>query len=169
MAEHLICNEETAVRFRLGPLDSLFTLFIVYSWQTTNNMLVYHDMALSLFLARFLGLCLIILCSAVMVNRNNLTRIVTNLNPALVIVSGFMNIVLGLLLVLIHNVWVADWRIIITLLAWITLIKGVIRLYAPEKIVGFTMRFVKPRAIIISSHIFLLIGIYLTYIGFTIN
>lgn len=92
---------------------------------------------------------------------------VKDFNPALIIVMGLINVILGLLLVLMHNVWVYDWRVIITLLAWSILIKGVMRLYAPEKIMGLIARFVKPRAIIISSSIFLLLGIYLAYIGFS--
>lgn len=124
-------------------------------------------MILSLFLARFLGLFLIILCSAIIANRKRIYEIAQNFNPALIIVSGFINIILGLLLVLIHNIWTSDWRVIITLLAWLTLAKGMFRLFAPYKVMAFAIKFTHPKIILCASSLFLLIGIYLTYIGFT--
>lgn len=42
-----------------------------------------------------------------------------------IITISFLAIILGLINVIIHNVWVADWRIIITLFGWLALIKGI--------------------------------------------
>ena len=44
-------------------------------------------------------------------------------------------------MVLVHNVWVADWRIVITLLAWLTLIKGIVRLNLPHAVPRTMMYF----------------------------
>ena len=34
-------------------------------------------------------------------------------------------------IVLYHNFWTTDWRIIITIVGWISVLKGVVRIVAP--------------------------------------
>ncbi|HAK53772.1 MAG TPA: hypothetical protein DCM54_17980 [Gammaproteobacteria bacterium] len=46
-------------------------------------------------------------------------------DKAFVISTGYITLLLGLVTVIAHNVWVADWRVIITVLGWTTLIKGI--------------------------------------------
>ena len=40
----------------------------------------------------------------------------------------------GLAIVLTHNVWVADWPVIITLLGWLAVISGAVRIFAPHRV-----------------------------------
>jgi len=47
------------------------------------------------------------------------------------ILFSVIAIILGLLSVIAHNVWVADWRLIITLFGWFTLIKGITQFAFP--------------------------------------
>ncbi len=42
-----------------------------------------------------------------------------------IIILSILGIIMGLLNILAHNLWVKDWRIIITLFGWFSLIKGV--------------------------------------------
>ena len=39
----------------------------------------------------------------------------------------------GLAIVLTHNVWVADWRVLITILGWLAAIGGAVRILAPQR------------------------------------
>ena len=73
-------------------------------------------MELSIFLAKVLGLYLIIVPAAVLLNRRHLARIIEEFcqSLALIVLSGFMALVLGLLVVVSHNIWSADWRVITT-------------------------------------------------------
>jgi hypothetical protein len=43
-----------------------------------------------------------------------------------------MALVFGLLIVMFHNVWVGSWEVIITILGWLALLKGVVLLVQPE-------------------------------------
>ena len=45
-------------------------------------------------------------------------------SPALIFLSGVITLPAGLAIVLTHNVWVADWRVLITLLGWLAIIGG---------------------------------------------
>ena len=80
-------------------------------------------MELSVFLAKVLGLYLVIVAPAALLNRKHFPRLIKEFSDslAMVVLSGFVALVLGLLLVVSHNVWTADWRVIITLLGWVTL------------------------------------------------
>ncbi|MCZ6860678.1 MAG: hypothetical protein O7I42_10445, partial [Alphaproteobacteria bacterium] len=84
-------------------------------------------MELSIFLSKVLGLYLLLVCTAVLLNRRHFPRLIKEFSESLavVVLSGFIALVLGLLIVVSHNVWSADWRVIITILGWFTLAKGV--------------------------------------------
>ncbi len=46
-------------------------------------------------------------------------------------------LLLGLTVVSLHNVWVADWPVVITVLGWGMLIKSMLFLLAPQLMAGF--------------------------------
>ena len=85
-------------------------------------------MEVSIFLAKVIGLYYVIVFVAVMVNRKNLPRLAEGFseNLALGYLAGFLAVVVGLLIVVSHNVWVADWRAIITVVGWLALLKGIV-------------------------------------------
>lgn len=48
--------------------------------------------------------------------------------------GGWIATILGVALVHIHNFWVNDWRLLITIISWTILIKGVLLLAFPRVI-----------------------------------
>jgi hypothetical protein len=48
----------------------------------------------------------------------------------LVYLFGLFDFAAGLAIVLTHNVWVANWRVLITLIGWLMLIRGAVRILA---------------------------------------
>ena len=125
-------------------------------------------MELSVFLAKVLGLYLVIVAPAALLNRRHFPRLIKEFSDslAMVVFSGFVALVLGLLLVVSHNVWTTDWRVIITLLGWLTLIKGVVRFAFPHKVSRlWTAAASSWWAVVLVA--FFIIGVYLTYKGFS--
>ena len=55
-------------------------------------------------------------------------------NRALVYVSGILALVAGLAIVNTHNLWVVDWRLIITLFGWALTLSGAARVMFPEPV-----------------------------------
>jgi len=84
-------------------------------------------------------------------------------NKAFVISTGYINLLMGLVTVILCNVWVTDWRIVITILSWFTLIKGVLKIGFPEIINRQTQRFKKQ---IFSAILLILLGGWLLWMGF---
>ena len=54
------------------------------------------------------------------------------------IILSILGIIIGLLHILAHNLWVMDWRILITLFGWFSLMKGISQFAFP----GFASKWV---------------------------
>ncbi|HEY9583618.1 MAG TPA: hypothetical protein VJI66_01480 [Candidatus Paceibacterota bacterium] len=125
---------------------------------------------ISIFLAKVFGAYLILVCLAVLLKKRSLGSAIMDLdkNPLLIYFSGALILILGLVMVNLHNIWTADYRVVITILGWLTVIKGAARLFFADKIVSigqlvFNSKFFTPIIVI-----FLLIGVWLTSKGFGI-
>jgi hypothetical protein len=53
---------------------------------------------------------------------------------AFVISTGYITLLMGLVTVILHNVWVLEGRVAITIVGWSTLIKGILKIGFPEAI-----------------------------------
>ena len=88
-------------------------------------------------------------------------------NAAVVFVWGLFTLIVGLAIVLVHNNWVKNWTVIITIFGWAGLIKGIWLIAFPDS-VGEFFKFYEKGKIFPIVHAVggLLMGIYLTYMGF---
>ncbi len=96
-------------------------------------------MDLSVLVARVLALTYISAAIGALSGRVTFSKMVEDFekSPALTFVAGFFTLVLGVLLVEYHNIWVKDWRVLITLISWMTLLKGIRFLAFPQSISSF--------------------------------
>lgn len=125
-------------------------------------------MELSIFLAKAFGLYLVIVSIACIFNYERLQPAVNSLvkNDAMLMLAAFLSLILGIILVLVHNVWVRDWPVLITLLAWLTLIQGIVRFYFPAIVQKMTLSLQSKRSYLLMGVISFLIGLFLLYHGF---
>lgn len=127
-------------------------------------------METSIFLAKALGLYLIIVSLGMIINTKTVRPILINIldNPALLYVTAFMALILGILLVVSHNVWVKDWRVLITITAWLALIKGTVRIIFPNCAIEMSKKCVSHDAYYYTCMgITLIIGLVLLNYGFS--
>ena len=80
--------------------------------------------------------------------------------------SGFLALIIGNLLVVSHNVWTADWRVIITIFGWLSLLKGVVRLFFPSIAIKNVDTLLRNKLLVPLLVVFGALGLYLSYIGF---
>lgn len=85
-------------------------------------------------------------------------------NKAFVISTGYISFLMGLVTVILHNVWVLDWRIVITILGWGTLLKGIGKIGFPELIHDQAQRFKGKQWL--SALLLILLGGWLLWMGF---
>ena len=91
-------------------------------------------MSIELFLAKFWGSLFMIL-GGMSVGAKLLGRIIDYTEEkAITISTGYITFLLGLATVVAHNIWVTDWRIAITILGWVTLLKGIEKIGFPDRV-----------------------------------
>lgn len=127
-------------------------------------------MDLSLFLAQVFGLYLVIVCTAFFLHKKDLPAILNEFerNKLLAVISGAMALLLGLALVVSHNIWEMNWRVLITLIGWISIVKGCARLFFLEQVHLFARKLVASPWHSVIMVVFFCMGLYLTYVGFTL-
>jgi len=102
-------------------------------------------MQTSIFLAKLIGPIMVIVAAGVLLNRQSVDALAREIlgSPALLFLLGFLDFAGGLAIVLVHNVWVADWRIIITLLGWLLMVRGAVRILIPDQVKPFGARMLR--------------------------
>jgi uncharacterized membrane protein len=93
-----------------------------------------NTMQTSIFLARLMGPVMFLIGLSLAINSELYTEMSAEFvaSRPLVYLAGAIALTLGVSLLLNHNVWAADWRIIITLFGWFATINGVLRLMLPD-------------------------------------
>jgi len=105
----------------------------------------------------------------ILVNYDLYKKIFTNFveNTACLYYGGVMAIVVGFLLVTFHNTWTKDISVIITILGWMALAKGVLILVGPKLMISLTKAMVeKEKFIKIEAIIIIIAGLGLAFLGF---
>jgi hypothetical protein len=126
-------------------------------------------MPTSIFLAKLLGPILLVAGIAMLINRKQLDALVQELlrSPLLLILLGVIDLAIGLAIVLTHNVWVADWRIIITLLGWLLIVRGAVRMLVPEQAKALGAKLLKNTNVVTGSlAATTALGLVLSYFGY---
>lgn len=122
-------------------------------------------MITTIFIAKFFGLLCVIMPIVFFVSRENFDLVLKLYENKLpVLVKGLVSIILGILLLLYYNLWTINLG---TLLGWLFLVVGLIDLFFPSCITKFASNLRKNKVLGTTVLvIFLLIGLYLTYVGF---
>lgn len=126
-------------------------------------------MQTSIFLAKLLGPTLLLVGIGLLINRNGYRAMMREFlaSRALIYIAGMLAFIPGLAVVLLHNVWVADWRVLVTLLGWLSMLAGIIRILFPQEVTRMGTRLVNnPTAFTISGAVILVIGAILSFYGF---
>jgi len=124
-------------------------------------------MEISFYLARFWGSLFIILGLA-SIGAKLLGRIIGYTEDKTITIStGYITFLLGLITVTLHNIWVADWRVAITILGWTTLLKGIEKIAFPNRVNKIALKFKGGQ--IFWGFVILLIGVFYFWISLQIG
>jgi len=126
-------------------------------------------MVASVFIARLLGPVFALIGIALLLRAETYRAIFRDFlrSPALYYLAGFLALFAGLAIVLTHNVWAFDWRVVITLIGWVTIVRAAITVLWPEWIVPVGNVVLEHRAALLAGGaINFLIGLVLSYFGY---
>lgn len=88
-------------------------------------------------------------------------------NEAVLFVTGLLVLVIGYFLVAYHNIWIGGWTIIITIIGWLALLKGLMMVVIPEKSLKlYNSIKISKGSLSIYGAIVSVLGIILTYLGY---
>lgn len=140
---------------------------------TNSRYLSYNKhMETSKFLAKVIGVYLFIVSIAMLINKQGFLLAVDQLthDNSAMFIAGFFTIILGILIVIAHNVWQWNWRALITLIGWIGLIKGIAILFYPQIINSSAQIYLHSNTFYyLAACIDLTLGLVLCYFGFLIS
>ena len=127
-------------------------------------------METSIFLAKVIGLISVVSAAAVISRYKKNIAFEAELaqNPAVTYVSGFAILILGVLIVVSHSIWTLDWRLVITIIGWAVLLKGVGRIFFPEAVKNMIEKKKSNYKFIFGEVVVFLAGVYLLYYGFVV-
>jgi hypothetical protein len=126
-------------------------------------------MSASIFLAQLLGPMFVVVGIALLSTPQRFRTILQEFIGSAIwlYLAGFIGLLAGIALVLTHNVWAADWRLIITLIGWVTLVRALISIFQPQWIVAAGTAILKQRGIFFGAAVLILIvGLILSYFGY---
>jgi len=88
-------------------------------------------------------------------------------NAMLITLTGCIMLVVGLLIVVHHNVWTPDWPVLVTIIGWILLLQGLMRLFVPDAFIKMARDMQAKLVYTLGCWVRLFIGIYLIWAGFS--
>lgn len=138
-------------------------------WYDGYYQLKVFYMDITLFLAQAFGIYLVIGGVAMLAYPQAMDKLATMLSSdrASIMMGGFVALVVGVPLVLIHSLWNTTLEIIVSVLAWLTFLKGAVRLLLPDMVASWTKAFMKNQnAIRIILVVMVVVGAYLCWVGF---
>ena len=126
-------------------------------------------MQTSIFLAQFIGPVLLTGAISLFVNGERQRAMAREFleSPPLIYLSGILVMTAGLAIVLYHNVWALDWRVLITLIGWMALIGGAFRILFFDEVEKIGEKMLdKPWSLTIGGVVWLVIAVVLIYFGY---
>ena len=124
-------------------------------------------MDVSIFLAKLFGLYFLIVGGFSLFRRKAFVSMLDEFfaSRALLALSGFIILSVGLAIIIGHPVYTLDWRGLITLVGYLALVKGVVRIWYPNFLRSFAKKLVHNYFPAMLA-IILILGVMLTYVGF---
>jgi hypothetical protein len=125
--------------------------------------------ATSIFLAKLIGPVLLVMGAGMLINAKAFGPVFEEIvrNRALVVLFGLLTMPAGLAVVLTHNIWVASWPVLITIIGWLTMISGAFRLLAPQEAIKFGRKmYDQPNGVFIGAAIWAVLGATLCFFGY---
>ncbi len=118
-------------------------------------------METSIFLAEFWGWYLIIFFFVLSFNPRRIKQIFDDLkDQKFAILAAFLAIIVGLINVLLHNIWEADWRFIVTAIGWLSLLFGLALLGLPTWVTNGLI-YLNVKLVQVFYMLLLLLGVFL--------
>ncbi len=121
------------------------------------------------FIARLIGPTFIVIGVGVLLNGSFYDAMIAEAvrSPTLIYFAGLFALVPGLAILNVYRAWTADWRVVVTVIGWLMVIGGVMRIVLPQLIATLAIDIYAGTAVLtIFAVIVLVVGGYLSFEGY---
>jgi hypothetical protein len=123
-------------------------------------------MAQSKLIAGLIGPVLMAIGVTMLLNRDLLPRMAEQIaqDAGLILLSGMLLLLAGLAILRVHNVWSGGWRVLVTVLGWLAIVGGLVRMWFPQLAAPIVSAVsVGASALVVGGLVMLALGAFLSY------
>ena len=125
-------------------------------------------MALINYLAEVWGISIIVISFALLIKESYVKKLLASMeSEGNLFISGAVSFVIGISMVLSQNIWVRNWQVIITILGWLVLVKGLAIMFFPGSIKNWIRKIDAAQFLPFALLALIIVGLVITYFGFT--
>jgi len=122
-----------------------------------------------IYIARFAGRVFIVIGVGILANLSFYSGMVAEAvrSPTLIYIAGILSLTAGLAILGAYRAWTADWRVVVTILGWLCVIGGIVRIVL-QNVVGWIAAnlYSGTTSLMIVGVIVLIVGGYLSFNGY---
>ncbi len=123
-------------------------------------------MSTSKTIAGLIGPTLLAIGAAILLNLGSFPAMAKQIgeDPGLIFLSGVLLLVTGIAVLRVHNIWTGGWPVVVTVLGWLAVLGGIIRMFFPYRVAALAGSVGQHTGVIATAAIVpLLVGAYLSY------
>ena len=127
-------------------------------------------MTTSKTIAGLIGPTLVAIAAGMLLNLSSFPALAEQVSrdPALIFVSGILLFVAGLAIVRAHNLWTGGWPVLVTVLGWLAILSGLVRIFFPTGLAAIAGEIAQSTGLITAGAIvFLVLGAFLSFKGYS--
>ncbi len=120
----------------------------------------------TLFLATVVGWYLVVVSLLLLCQYEHVKSVMADImtNRGLFFIIALFTFVIGLLMVVSHNIWVMAWPVVVTVFSWLVLIGGLFRLFCQDALMKVAQSILNhPIRMRVTAVILLLVGLFLLF------
>lgn len=121
----------------------------------------------TIIITQILGITFTVLGLSLLLNKKGAVALLEEAtkNTAMMWLFGFISLIMGAILITFNNVWSSGLELLITVLGWIALLKGIFILVFPEMFMPLYRSYKKGNMISFSGVVVFILGLILLYAG----
>jgi len=121
----------------------------------------------TLIITQILGTIFIVLGLAMVVNKKYTAAAVQDMMQikGLLWLCGFMATAMGAIMIAVHNVWTTGLPLLITVMGWMALVKGLFILLFPNWSSSFYKKYITDSLLVVSGVVCVILGLALVYLA----
>jgi len=122
----------------------------------------------ALVIAQLLGPIYLVVGLALAFNPDHYNKVYKDWvkNDSLMYLGGILAFGVGIAILRVHNVWESEWQVLVTIIGWLALLKGVLMVLFPMQAREQFNKWMAGNIMQLSVIICLVLGVVFTYFGY---